>query len=253
MNSQETYTGFARYYDLYVGKFIADLPLYRFYCRPGSKVLEIGCGTGRVLRALLETGAIVTGVDISGEMLAVARQKLAGSLEARQLVLLNHDFRVHSLDETFGLIIVSFYTFNYLLAEDEQYRFLTNVRSCLAPQGALLMDLFYPQPLARPESVGQWTESTMAGNGCNIVLQQKRCMIGTVEERVQIYQEGDRRDEIVTNRRYVSKQEAATLLSRAGFVSVRVSDGYALDELHPVGEMEATGSSFVCIAAGSPG
>lgn len=56
MSSQETYQRFAQYYDLYVGDFNADLPLYRSLCAPEHRVLEIGCGTGRVLRAVLEAG-----------------------------------------------------------------------------------------------------------------------------------------------------------------------------------------------------
>src|SRR5688500_3818712 len=56
MSSQETYQRFARYYDLYVGDFNADLPLYRSLCTPAHHVLEIGCGTGRVLRAVLAEG-----------------------------------------------------------------------------------------------------------------------------------------------------------------------------------------------------
>ncbi len=248
LNSQDSYTKFARYYDLYVGHFAADLPLYRSFCTPEAKVLEVGCGTGRVLRALLETGALVTGVDISREMLAVARAKLANYLETGQLRLLNHDFRIQPLDGTFDLVLVTFYTFNYLLTEDEQDRFLTNIHNSLAPQGMLLMDLFFPQPLARPESADQWSESVMAGNGGNVVLRQKRRMVGSVEERVQMYRESGTCDEIVTNRRYVTKQEAGVLLTRAGFSDVRVADGYASAEPHPVGVNEVTGSSFVCMA-----
>lgn len=69
MSSQETYKSFARYYDLYVGDFDADLPLYKSLCSREHRVLEIGCGTGRVLRALLQAGVCVTGVDISDDML----------------------------------------------------------------------------------------------------------------------------------------------------------------------------------------
>ena len=58
MSSQETYKRFAQYYDVYVGDFNADLPLYRSLCVPDHNVLEIGCGTGRVLYTLLEEGVI---------------------------------------------------------------------------------------------------------------------------------------------------------------------------------------------------
>ncbi len=248
MNSRKTYSKFASYYDLYAGNFSADLPLYRSFCSPGSRILEIGCGTGRVLKALLETGAMATGVDISKEMLDVARMKLADYLESGQLILLDHDFRSRLLDETFDHICVTFYTFNYLLSEDEQQRFLSNILKSLAPHGTLLMDLFHPQSLARPESDNWWTESFLTDDGVTVMLRQKRRMAGAVEERVQVYHKGASRDEIVTCRRFVTKQEADSLLRGAGYRDVRVSDGYVLDNLYSVGAAETTGSNFICSA-----
>jgi ubiquinone/menaquinone biosynthesis C-methylase UbiE len=42
----------------------------------GRRVLDVGCGTGRLVAALAERGADVSGIDVSPEMLAVARRKL---------------------------------------------------------------------------------------------------------------------------------------------------------------------------------
>jgi SAM-dependent methyltransferase len=108
MSSQETYKRFAQYYDLYVGDFHADLPLYRSLCAPEHRVLEIGCGTGRVLRALLEGGCCVTGVDISDDMLRVAEAKLRAYLVQEQLVLKHQDFRCAPLQEQYDRILVTF-------------------------------------------------------------------------------------------------------------------------------------------------
>ena len=77
MSSQETYKRFVQYYDLYVEDFNADLPLYMDLCDPEHNILEIGCGSGRVLRALLEEGCRVTGIDISDDMLRVAETETA--------------------------------------------------------------------------------------------------------------------------------------------------------------------------------
>jgi SAM-dependent methyltransferase len=46
------------------------------------RVLEIGCGAGRVTRALAEVFGEVHGVDVSGEMVRLARQALAGTPNA---------------------------------------------------------------------------------------------------------------------------------------------------------------------------
>lgn len=46
---------------------------------PVASVLDVACGTGDMAVSLAERGCTVTGVDLSEEMLAIARHKLAGS------------------------------------------------------------------------------------------------------------------------------------------------------------------------------
>ena len=247
MSSEETYRRFARYYDLYVGDFDADLPLYRSLCAPGHRNLEVGCGTGRVLQALLETGCSVAGVDISEDMLRVAEAKLRQYLVQGKLVLRKHDFRRSPLPERFDRILVTFFTFNYLLAPSEQQQFLLNVRQSLAADGALVIDFFYPQPLAFPATNDQWQESVLQAEDWQVGLRQKRRMAGDVEERIQIFTDGAQRDEIVTRRRYVSKAQAAVLLEQAGFEGLQVTDEYAAPDFRPLVPGETTESSFTIL------
>ena len=55
--------------------FRLDVPFVREFCRPPGRLLDLGCGTGRLLRELAPLGYDCTGVDLSPEMLRVARQK----------------------------------------------------------------------------------------------------------------------------------------------------------------------------------
>jgi SAM-dependent methyltransferase len=248
MSSQETYKRFVRYYDLYVEDFNADLPLYMSLCIPEHKILEIGCGSGRVLRALLKEGRRVTGIDISDDMLRVAETKLREYFVRGKLVLKNHDFRHAPLQEEYDRILVTFFTFNYLLTASEQQQFLLHVHQSLAANGVLIMDLFYPQPLAFPATSNQWQETILPAEGRQIVLRQKRRMVGNIEERIQIYVDGTQRDEIVTRRCYVSKTQIEALLTQAGFQCFQVTNGYAASAFHPLGRAETTESNFVCTA-----
>ncbi|SMC79923.1 class I SAM-dependent methyltransferase [Lentzea albidocapillata] len=70
--------------------------------RPRDRVLDVGCGTGDVTRAIAEaTGAACVGVDISGTMLAAAREH--GKAEFVQA-----DAQVHRFEESFDLIVSRF-------------------------------------------------------------------------------------------------------------------------------------------------
>lgn len=51
-------------------------PAFQFFQTSGPKILEIGCGTGQYTTKLAEQGYQITAVDISEEMMAVAREKI---------------------------------------------------------------------------------------------------------------------------------------------------------------------------------
>jgi SAM-dependent methyltransferase len=74
--------------------------VYRFLVPPGSKVLEIGCGTGDLLAALQP--AVGVGIDLSGEMVRLAAERHPG---LRFLQVDAHE--VEDLGETFDFIVLS--------------------------------------------------------------------------------------------------------------------------------------------------
>ncbi|MHC4473952.1 MAG: class I SAM-dependent methyltransferase, partial [Planctomycetota bacterium] len=67
-----------------------EVAWYRRHAREsGGPVLELACGTGRLLRALAEDGHDVTGLDLSKAMLALAREHAAGApAEVRERIRL---------------------------------------------------------------------------------------------------------------------------------------------------------------------
>lgn len=110
-------------------------------------VLEVGCGTGRILLPIARTGAAITGIDESKHMLERCRAKLAvepAAVRAR-VKLAQHDMRDFELDEKFGLIIGPFRVVQHLTTVDDQLRFLETVARHLAPGGRLVFDVFNPR------------------------------------------------------------------------------------------------------------
>jgi SAM-dependent methyltransferase len=142
----------ARYYDAAyaaspeVGR---DVDFYRALAREaGGPVLEIGCGTGRVLARLVEDGIEATGLDASEAMLDRLRERAPGAR------LVRGDMRDFELaGERFALIYSAFRPFQHLVSVDDQLRCLGRVKEHLAPDGRFAFDVFKPRAdlLARPE------------------------------------------------------------------------------------------------------
>ncbi|MBD3217578.1 MAG: methyltransferase domain-containing protein, partial [candidate division Zixibacteria bacterium] len=73
----------------------------------GGPVLELGCGTGRVLIPIAEAGFSVTGIDLARPMLDTCRKKINNlSDDVRERIELVHgDIREFSLDQKYNLAI----------------------------------------------------------------------------------------------------------------------------------------------------
>jgi SAM-dependent methyltransferase len=252
MPAETAYTRFAQFYDAYVGGYAQDLPLYlALSSRTHSPILEIGCGSGRVLLPLLRAGHPVTGVDISGEMLRLADEKLSKNHLRERCVLLNHNFGDQALPRIFGLTLVTFYTFNYLLSPDLQKAFLNHVAESLLPDSVLALHLFYPNPLLHPETSGKWIDKgSYQVDGETILLQDfRRMSTPYLEERRQAFIfESGRREEISTLRRYVSQADIYRLLQGSGFEAPVLIEHFDLQEQTLLTPAAVTTKEFVVMA-----
>jgi ubiquinone/menaquinone biosynthesis C-methylase UbiE len=122
------------------------------YVRDGTRVLEIGCGTGTLTLMMAQQGATVTGIDASPRMLAVAQKKVKDanleervSLQYMDAALIADRFPAASFD-----LIVSTLVFSELPLDDQRF-VLEACQSLLAPGGRLLIaDEVTPQrPISR--------------------------------------------------------------------------------------------------------
>lgn len=149
----EAYEKLARFYDLEHADLTADQIFYTYLSRQADgPVLEVGCGTGRLLLPLAESGIEVTGVDSSSTMLAVARDKLG-----QRVPLIEGDMRTVQLPDRYALVIISINTFMHMLTTSDQLAALTNLARCLAPDGQLVIDLPAGDELAHQDPDGRLT------------------------------------------------------------------------------------------------
>lgn len=142
------YDTFAEIYDVDMGTKTDDIPMYRRYARNiGGPILEVGCGTGRIVFPFAQLGFEVWGIDNSPAMLRVAQQKLNGKTESirERIQLIQADMRDFELEQKFRLAILAYNTFMLLVNREEQESALRQIRNHLADQGKLIIDLFVPR------------------------------------------------------------------------------------------------------------
>jgi len=111
-----------------------------------GEVLELGCGTGRVLIPVARLGKHIVGVDASPAMLEQARVRLEREpLDVRERVtLVPEDMRELDLSRRFSLIMIPFRPFQHLLSVEDQFATLESAHRHLEPGGRLVFDVFNP-------------------------------------------------------------------------------------------------------------
>jgi SAM-dependent methyltransferase len=172
----------AELYDAYTGASIdGDVEFYVEEARrAGSPVLELGCGTGRILMPVAMAGIDVVGLDRAPNMLAVAGEKRA-ALEPdvrRRIALIEGDMRSFSLGQRFSLVMIPFRAFLHLLTVDDQRQTLASVRDHLAPDGHLALNIFDPDL-----SIIQARQGVHAGTLQSFIFQE-RAAAGRVGARL---------------------------------------------------------------------
>jgi SAM-dependent methyltransferase len=116
-----------------------------------AQVLELGCGTGRATVFLARSAARVVGFDLSPELVAVARRKLAGQ---GNVELFAADLRDLALREHFDLVTAVDDPFSHLTGDEDRARAFTAAVRHLAPGGRFLLDAAWFSPEARKKAAG---------------------------------------------------------------------------------------------------
>lgn len=130
-------------YDVMLGDFSYGLDFYLDLARRASgPVLDIGCGTGRVLLPCMQAGIDIDGLDLFEPMLARLRQKAAAlGLSPR---LYQGDMSAFRLPRQYALATIPFNAFTHNLTQETQLRCLECCREHLLPGGMLAFDGAFP-------------------------------------------------------------------------------------------------------------
>ncbi|MFC7202216.1 class I SAM-dependent methyltransferase [Haloferax namakaokahaiae] len=107
-----------------------------------GRVLEVGCGTGRIYLELLRHGVDATGIDISTGMLDRLRTK--ADEEGLDPRVWHADMRNFVVDDPYELVIVPFRAFLHNLTIDDQLAALESLLAATDDDGELVLNFYAP-------------------------------------------------------------------------------------------------------------
>lgn len=117
---------------------------------PGSKVLDAGCGLGRISVELAALDLDVTGVDIIQSELDAAQD--SAQAEGVELTLVNHDLRTFHAPNQFDCAVNLYTSFGYCDTIDEDMQILRNIAESVKPGGTFIMEC-----TSRETAILYWT------------------------------------------------------------------------------------------------
>ncbi len=138
-------------YHVHHKTFQSDIPFWLDLARrQGSPVLELGCGTGRVLIPLADAGYNVYGLDNDNDMLTFCRQRVSPRIQENVNLILA-DFTSFDIEIQFPLILMPCNTFS-TLRESSRKSALASISKHLHPGGVFAVSVPNPAVLSRLET-----------------------------------------------------------------------------------------------------
>jgi SAM-dependent methyltransferase len=149
------FNAYSKYYDLlykdkdYSGEAEYIHKLIQKYAPGVKSILNLGCGTGRHDIFLAEKGYTITGVDISEDMISIARANLSATTNLANKTnstcptFLCDDIRTIRLCSKFDAVISLFHVISYQTSNSDLQETFATVRAHLNPDGFFIFDCWY--------------------------------------------------------------------------------------------------------------
>lgn len=231
-----TYTGFATLYDY----LMADAPYdgwldfvkksVQAQSLSGLKFIDIGCGTGELLLLMLKQGMNGTGLDLSPEMLTIARAK--AEEEGYSPFLIEADMTQLPELDSVDLVTVFCDSLNYLRTEEDVQSAFAGFAKQLKPNGILLFDVhsehkinkgFIGQTFADADEDVSYIWNSFSGEEPNSVEHELTFFAKTESGQY------ERTDELHVQKTF-SVAQYCTWLKEAGFNIESVTADFTQDE-----------------------
>lgn len=235
----EAYTGFAQVYDTFMDNVPYDewgeylVSLLKKYGVEDGLVLDMGCGTGAMTRYLDAHGYDMTGIDVSEEMLTIAKEK-----SSPDILYLLQDMREFELYGTMRAAVSICDSMNYILEEDDLLRVFSLVNNYLDPGGIFIFDLntvYKYQKILGEQTIAEDREE------CSFIwdnFYDEEEMINEYDLTVFVQEEGDlfRRYCETHYQRAYSLETVRALIEKAGMEVLAIYDAFTYNKPKPDSE-----------------
>ncbi len=135
----------APFYDVEHAHFDEDVDLYLNFAEAragqGGTLLELACGSGRLLLPLVRAGYSIMGVDASTRMLELARQALEEEGLASRVTLVQEDIEALQLGQKFQMAFIALGSFAHICTRREQRQALAAIHAHLVTGGTFILDI----------------------------------------------------------------------------------------------------------------
>lgn len=174
------------WHDLECGAYEADLSLWENLAESNDgRVLDLGCGTGRVALHLARQGHRVVGIDLDDALVEAFNRRAAG-LPAEAVTADARDFR---LDEEFGLVLAPTQLAQLFDGVRDRLRCLSSVARHLRPGGLAAFAIVErvpaagdaPPPLPDAREVDSWIYSSLP---LEIAIDDERLLVRRLRQLV---------------------------------------------------------------------
>jgi SAM-dependent methyltransferase len=253
----DPYSHIAEFYDLEHDSFEEDVELLQDFAGEASgPLLEMGCGSGRVLVPLAENGHRLVGLDQSSDMLDRARRRAseAGVTDSVSLQTLDLAMPHQAAGGPFGMVLYTLNALMHLSTQEAQRKSLLHAYDALGPGGTLFLDLMNPAPdylqrldsstllewsgpLADGTTIDKWTHRSIDPIDQTIETTIWYDLLGTKSDF--------RRLRTGFTLRYLHFSEISLILEAAGFHGIQAFGSYHLDSLDGASER-------IIVTAGKP-
>jgi len=147
-SERETVTAYYRAIAPFYDAELADRDDLDFWCaiaarHRGGRFLELGAGSGRVTEVLAPAARELVAIDVSPELLRLARRRLAAWPRTH---LIQADMLEPAIREPFDLIVAANDPFSHLIEAADRDRALGVVARHLAPGGRFVLDALWVSP-----------------------------------------------------------------------------------------------------------